>query len=84
MADTCEACGKPLVWAITEKGKPAPINRAPSSDGNVLVFRVADAPEGQQVRCVTASAHVLPWLQEKGVPLRMSHFAYCPERDRFR
>lgn len=78
MSDECRSCGEPLLWAITSSGSRAPLCAKPSDDGNVLVWRIRG-----EVRCATASGSTLDWLREAGVPLRLNHFANCPEADTF-
>lgn len=77
--DACEACSAPLIWALSRKEKPAPITREPSEDGNCLIFKA-----GEEIRYAVLTGDVLEWAREQGIPLRLNHFADCPERDRFR
>jgi hypothetical protein len=77
-SDRCEACQKPLVWAVTKTGRTAPVELDPHPEGNVLVFRVES-----RIECRTAAGFALDWLREQGVPLRLNHFASCPQADRF-
>jgi hypothetical protein len=80
MSDVCRACKAPLIWAITKDGKRAPITREPKPDGNVLVFRTV-TPGPVQARVFAGLA--LDELREQGVPLRLNHFADCPNREDF-
>lgn len=75
----CEACGTAIVGARTRSGAKAPVVLEPSDIGNVLLFRT---PSGD-TECRTFSGAVLEKLREEGVPLRVNHFANCPERERF-
>jgi hypothetical protein len=80
---TCKGCGAALVWALTRDGKPAPITKAPKDTGNVLLF-VAPGPTGERVvQCRTFAGFALDELREQGVPLRLNHFADCPDREQF-
>lgn len=78
--DTCRSCGEPLVWALTANGKPAPVTRAPRENGNVLVFR----DHAGELRSIVPPEEVRRYLREAGVPLRLNHFADCPQAARFR
>jgi hypothetical protein len=80
MSDVCRACKAPLIWAITKDGKRAPITREQSPNGNVLVFRTV-TPGPVQAR--TFAGMVLMELQAEGVPLRLNHFADCPNAEDF-
>lgn len=86
MISSCQACGVPLVWAAHhESGKLAPIVAEPAEDGNLLVWR-AWPPGGQpELRyAVVGDMEVRAWLNGHGVPLRLNHFADCPQAERFK
>jgi hypothetical protein len=76
----CEACGTEMVGAVHSKtGKVAPIVVEPADNGNILLWRASDG---------TLSYSNLPpetcdLLRDLGVPLRLNHFADCPQRERF-
>ncbi len=74
----CEACECRLIGALTIKGKVAPIELEPAQDANCLLYRA-----GTETRVATATGDALAWLTAQGVPLRLNHFATCPERERF-
>lgn len=87
----CEACGCEMIGALTSAGRVAPIEQAPAETGNVLLFR-APPPAGLAatfgevpvVQCRTfGEGMALMELREQGVPMRLSHFATCPEAERF-
>jgi len=85
MISACQACGQPLVWAAHEEtGKLAPICAEPTADGNLLVWRAW--PPGQQpaLRYTALGEELRAKLAERGVPLRLNHFADCPQAERFR
>jgi hypothetical protein len=77
----CRGCNAPIMWAITEEGKRAPLDPQPSTAGNVLIWRVAGL---DTLRCATFAGDTLASLVAHGVPLRCNHFQTCPVADRFR
>jgi hypothetical protein len=79
-APKCEACSAELIWALTAEGKAAPICKEPSDDGNVLLFR---SREDRSLQCRSFGGDTLVRLRDAGVPLRLNHFANCPDRERF-
>jgi hypothetical protein len=80
----CEACGKQIVGALTRKGVVAPIELEPDPRGNVLLFRKSAPGYPDATQCRTFAGFALDELVSQGVPLRLNHFAYCPERERFK
>ena len=79
--ETCSACPQRIIWAISPAGARSPIDYAPSDDGNVLLLSPSDLG---QVLAVTLSKGGLDLARERGVQLRLNHFASCPERERFK
>jgi hypothetical protein len=75
----CVACGKPLIGARTKDGAVAPITLDVQVKGNVLLFQSSVGIEGR-----VFAGDVLDKLKEQGVPLRLNHFADCPDAERFR
>lgn len=67
---TCSTCGARMVWAVTEAGKPIPLDSRSTPNGN-LVVEDLDAPE------LRARAY-LPLL-DGDAPRFTSHFATCPD-----
>jgi hypothetical protein len=76
----CRACRAPLIGAMTAAGRVAPITMEAKENGNVLVF--VDAEAVLQARTFTGEA--LAELRRQGVPLKLNHFADCPQAARFR
>lgn len=84
----CEACGREMVGAVhpgTRKVAPILLAADPEDQpgeagrGNVLLFQ-----RGGEVRyAIIANAAVRITLREAGVPLRLNHFADCPDAARF-
>ncbi|WFE41931.1 hypothetical protein [Micromonospora sp. WMMD998] len=73
--ERCKSCPAQVIWATTERGKPMPVDAAPTSDGTVLLEQVGS-------RLV---ARVLPAHRAFGrKDLRRSHFASCPDAAKWR
>ncbi len=69
----CRSCGAPILWARTKgKDKPIPLDPAPTLDGNVYLLS-------------DGTAVYVPGPATNDARLRyISHFATCPDRDRWR
>lgn len=82
----CEACGVAMIGALTRDGKVAPIEVDPDATrGNVLLFKAPANGHAEPVlQCRTFAGFALGELQAERVPMRLNHFAFCPERDRFK
>lgn len=81
----CEACGEPLVGAAhANTGTVAPIHVAPDREdrGNVLLWR--EHYTGTMKYAVVPNSTMRVLLRDLGVPLRLNHFAACPDAARFR
>lgn len=77
----CEACNKRLIMAAASNGGSlSPVELEPDRAGNVLLFR---DPDGT-VKQATLNVQLAGALSGLGVPLRLNHFASCPQADRFR
>ena len=73
---TCKSCSAPIIWAVTAKGKPMPIDTEPVRDGNVLIYRVGDTEEIRaQVVKRDPDQDEFDGLEEYHV----SHFVTCPQ-----
>ena len=75
----CRSCGSEILWAITVNGKPIPIDREPSADGNV---RITMDTSGRRQALVLGPLDVE--LYPEGEPLYLSHFVTCPQSDEWR
>lgn len=73
--DKCKSCSAAIVWAKTSAGKLIPIDAAPAADGNIRLWKGPSTGE---------------WLAlyrpkpPQGEPLYKSHFATCPDAQKFR
>lgn len=79
--ETCSACGSHMIWAISPSGARSPIDYAPSEKGNVLLLSPTDLG---QVLAVVLTKDGLDLARERGIPLRLNHFASCPNAEEFR
>jgi hypothetical protein len=71
----CKACNGELLWTTTATGKLMPLDVAVDKEGNVYV----------EDGCgYVLSDESLNAAREANRPLHKSHFATCPEADRFR
>ena len=66
----CEACGTRLIAAITMGGAIAPIELAPTADGNVLLQR----RDSGELAAITMGGPLLDQAREAQVELRRNHF----------
>jgi hypothetical protein len=75
--EKCRSCGADIVWCQTGKGKAMPVDAEPCADGNVAIT-------ASQVPGQLPFANVLtpPTLGLEA--LHKSHFATCPDADRWR
>lgn len=82
------SCGALLVSAETKAGREAPITVEPKPDGNVLLFRSPDRVVAETRKLVLecrnlGDAATVAYLREQGVPLRLNHFADCPDKEHY-
>lgn len=80
---TCRSCPAAIRWARTNTGKASPLDREPTPDGNVALM-TTEGGTADDVFAVTLSGYALERARHLGVPLRLSHFATCPNRQRHR
>lgn len=78
----CVACSRRMIAAQHARtGNLAPIVLDPNADGNVLLWR---DPDGGVSYTVIGKPDIRSYLVELGVPLRLNHFADCPNSSQFR
>jgi hypothetical protein len=70
---TCKSCGAEIVWAKTIKGRPIPLDPAPSPRGNIVIGEAGIA------LVYNAPAGIAPRFED--APRYLSHFATCPDAD---
>lgn len=70
---SCSACGAPIRWATTTKGRRMPIDPDPHPQGNIILEHLGEG--------VAPIAHVNAGPIEGGY---RSHFVTCPNADDFR
>lgn len=76
MRSHCSTCERPLLWAWSEHGKRIPIDPEPTTDGNIVLRRIATGAD--------SVAHVLGRDEETDEERYTSHFATCPQADTHR
>ena len=74
MADVCRSCKAPVLWAVTERGRPMPVDpdRVPNGNLNLLDDEHGGAPLAVVVK------------PDPAVERYVSHFATCPQRGDWR
>lgn len=81
----CRSCRARVIWAITESGRPMPVDPAPvdaallpeARNGNLVLWYQVDGygrPIGQQRVCIATTEQ----RADAATPLWRSHFATCP------
>jgi hypothetical protein len=81
---TCRACGAPMLWAQMPSGRLNPLDPDPV-DAEVGKGVVAYNPNtGHALPVNNANIGDCPRWAARGASFHVSHFATCPERDRFR
>lgn len=69
----CRSCGAEIVWAVTEKGKRAPLDAAPVDGGTFSLEPGTDSPRA-----------VFVPVEARSGPLFVSHYATCPQASNWR
>lgn len=81
----CRACGASIIWALTDRGKRAPIDAEPNPERGNMVLWYDDGGDAAGEPRVSSVASV-ELITGGTVPMRerrLNHFATCPEADRF-
>jgi hypothetical protein len=74
----CGSCDAPIIWARTLTGRSMPVDAEPSDSGTVLLELRQGFVRATVYDAVTALS--LAPVRE----LRTSHFATCPDADKWR
>lgn len=80
MTVRCRSCQQPIRWATTPAGRVMPLDLDPHPDGNVRLGWVG----GEQLALVLAGAELEAARIDDPRALYRSHFATCPDADRWR
>lgn len=72
----CRACGEPLVWAVSQKGRMMPVEKEPHPEGTVQLTERNGSWYAKILKADEARTF-------QG-PLYRSHFSSCPKADQFR
>lgn len=79
MSARCRSCQAPVVWANTVNDRRMPVDAEPSPDGNIVLDDLGDD------RLTPLAIVVDPGEPMLGDPPRyMSHYATCPDAERWR
>jgi hypothetical protein len=79
----CRSCGSEVLWVRTTNGTRMPLDPLPVDAGNVAMVGTAAADGSPLVEVVDPHAPQLP-LVDALAPRYVSHFATCPDADRWR
>jgi hypothetical protein len=72
MSEACRSCQAPVLWLEnTTTGKRAPIDAAPTPDGNIVVV------DGERYQVIGGEERQDAIAQ--GVALHLNHFVTCPQ-----
>lgn len=78
---SCRSCAAPIRWAKTLGGKAIPLNAQPDPAGNITLKETGD-PKAPLAR-VLAGADLFD-ARTAGTELWMSHYATCPDSQKWR
>lgn len=70
---TCRSCGRPIVWAVSNRGRNIPLDPEPTERGNLI--RLSSMQNGK------LQFDALPFdpkLHRDDAPRYISHFVTCP------
>lgn len=74
----CSSCGRPVIWAETEKGRRMPMDAEPKEAGAFLLEeRGWDEKHNEDHAPLARYAVNLAEAKQLGLPLYTSHFATC-------
>ncbi len=73
----CRSCNAQVLWALTERGGPIPINPEPDANGNVVLVQPVDPR-------YPPTARVLRKGEQAPMPRFTSHFSDCEQASMWR
>lgn len=76
---SCSSCEAEITWALTKNDKRIPLDAAPVADGNLIIDH-----ERATERGMTPVVHYLRKGEETTKDRYVSHFATCPNAEKFR
>jgi hypothetical protein len=79
MSERCRTCKAPIRWAVTEQGRPIPLDLDPQPDGNICLA-AAHAHGGMARAIVIPEQRRADWEGE----LYRAHWATCEFADEHR
>lgn len=89
MTDTetkkCRSCGKSVIWVETEKGRMMPVDETPTETGNIIIVIGPDM--GKTTAHYESKEETKARLRSPEPAARTaftSHFATCPQADKWR
>lgn len=74
--EKCRTCQAQIVWTETDRGKDMPVDAEPGSNGNLAL--ILDGKGRVRSRVIP------PHLAFGRHDLHLSHFAVCPQADKWR
>lgn len=78
MGKRCDGCGRAIRFAVSESGRPMPMEADPVALGTPGGFVLRK--QGRDTVAISVGATVV----EAGEKVYVSHFASCPQADAFR
>lgn len=76
----CRGCGAEIIFKPTANGRGMPLDAETNAKGNVALATVP----GAGPIAVVLSGETLDKARKAGTTLWVSHFAVCPEAERFK
>ena len=79
----CSKCEAPMIWCVSTNGKKMPLDADPDEDGT---FLLVESPDNGDLLAVFHK-RALEYMSQRELEEALrytSHFATCPDADRFR
>ena len=74
--DRCRSCEEPVIWVVTEKAKPMPLDATPDPVNGRFI--IVEARRSAITRRSTSRSRT-PELEDNFKPMYASHFQSCPD-----